>query len=560
MSKQRLLLMLILVSGLLPVADAQNCDPPTANAYLFANNVEARLGHGGILWEEDYFVPGGGPDFAKVSAMRNGFLWMGGVDEGGNLKVAADWVEGLTTTYDYSSGPLYTSSPAGTIDPATCQLFNNHWPVSESQIELFRSDFEADGDLDQVHLNVLQWPGSGNPYYEDEFGIMLPAQPLAPFEDLNGNGIYEPYEGEYPVIKGDEASWWVINDNGNLHFNSGGAPLQFEISILAYAYASEDEDINNTTFYELTMYNRAIEPIDSIYAALAVQTGLGCPEDDYFGSIPGEDIAYVYNADDVDGVGAPCSCPDGANTYCQVIPTLGFKFLETPENTLGADRHLANFGYINNLTGPSKTYKPSNAWQYYQRIAGRWNDESPYYDEGPGTSAEGEVTNYVFTGNPATAEGQNLCTEELLEDRRTIIMSTGPYYFAPGESGKIVFAVYWMDNMGDCVDQGPVIQTGNKIEQFYETGVISSATTLSADAPEVVAIPNPGKTAIQIKADIDIQSLELFDLNGQQLRMYTGMRQPNLMIERGDLPAGVYLYRAMLNNGQVASGKLMFVD
>ena len=37
---------------------------------------------------------------------------------------------------------------------------------------------------------------------------------LAPFVDQKGDGIYDPTEGDYPDIEGDQAIWWVMNDVG----------------------------------------------------------------------------------------------------------------------------------------------------------------------------------------------------------------------------------------------------------------------------------------------------------------------------------------------------------
>jgi hypothetical protein len=553
------LALLLLVAGFRePPFD---CSPPAATTEFGVNNVRATFGHGGVIWEEGYFVPGDLPEFASVSAMRNGFLWFGGMDEGGNLEISADWKDNFTEGNDFYSGPLMVSENpniSGTTNAANCFLFDNHFTVSQIDIEVFKLDYEIDGQLDEPNVNVLNWPGSGNPYYEEEYNVSLPVQPLAPFVDLNGNGIYEPAEGEYPAIKGDAATWWVINDNGNIHTNTNGQPTQFEIGILAYAYDSEEAAINNATFYELTLYNRAIETLDSAYAALAIQLGLGCPDDDYFGSIPGEDIAYVYNADDVDGVNN-CSCPLNYNTYCQEVPVLGFKFLETPENKLGADRHLSSVGYFNDLLGASKTKRPNDQLEYYNRLAGKWNDNTDYLDQGDGTSS-GNLTNYMFAGNPANGQGQSMCNEQLEEDYRTMILSTGPYRFEPSASGKIAFAVFFMENTGACPDTGPIIGTGKLIKDFYDNTVVSTTAAPSLYTAEMLASPNPARNSIRLQASHAIERLSIYDASGKPVRQYSRIHQDHFEVERGALPPGKYFYKAQLENGQQGSGKIVFVN
>ena len=69
---------------------------------------------------------------------------------------------------------------------------------------------------------------------------------LAPFFDQNGNGVYEPMLGDVPNINNaDQGIWWVFNDAGNIHTQSNGATIGAEIQVLAYAYVSSNESINN---------------------------------------------------------------------------------------------------------------------------------------------------------------------------------------------------------------------------------------------------------------------------------------------------------------------------
>ena len=76
---------------------------------------------------------------------------------------------------------------------------------------------------------------------------------LAPFVDLNQDDNYNPMDGDYPDIKGDQMLWWVYNDNTE-HMSSGGRPLGIEIRVSFYGffYANPPNDsieaINNTTF------------------------------------------------------------------------------------------------------------------------------------------------------------------------------------------------------------------------------------------------------------------------------------------------------------------------
>ncbi|MBK7691106.1 MAG: hypothetical protein IPJ31_08310 [Bacteroidetes bacterium] len=58
---------------------------------------------------------------------------------------------------------------------------------------------------------------------------------MAPFVDVNNDNIYNALDGDYPDIEGEQALWWVFNDNGKTHNETNGLPLKIEVKALAYA-------------------------------------------------------------------------------------------------------------------------------------------------------------------------------------------------------------------------------------------------------------------------------------------------------------------------------------
>ncbi|MBK8414466.1 MAG: hypothetical protein IPL22_08125 [Bacteroidetes bacterium] len=53
-----------------------------------------------------------------------------------------------------------------------------------------------------VPTNIADWLVS----------IHLFSRVLAPFADFNSNGIYDPQNGDYPYILGDESIYSIFND------------------------------------------------------------------------------------------------------------------------------------------------------------------------------------------------------------------------------------------------------------------------------------------------------------------------------------------------------------
>jgi hypothetical protein len=251
------------------VPKGASCTPPSTSTYMNINNVNALLHTAGNSWQ----VPGLNisqyevPKNSRIMALFTSALWLGGIDINGQLKIAAvRYREGQ----DYWTGPLTTGGDAEII-PAVCQEYDRHFVVTQDEVREFDSWFKAglsdaeNGTTTQadnfpeyeIPLSILEWPAHGDPSLGQDFY-------LAPFYDRDENGFYEPTNGDYPwydiektidcqtdrtvTLFGDQTIWWVMNDKGNIHTETGADPLGIEIRAQAFAFATNDE-INNMTFY-----------------------------------------------------------------------------------------------------------------------------------------------------------------------------------------------------------------------------------------------------------------------------------------------------------------------
>ena len=81
---------------------------------------------------------------------------------------------------------------------------------------------------------------------------------IAPFHDVDGDGEYNYEVGDYPDFNisgddidaelfGDQNLFWVFNDKGNVHTETGAESIGLEIH-QAFGFATDDE-INDMTFY-----------------------------------------------------------------------------------------------------------------------------------------------------------------------------------------------------------------------------------------------------------------------------------------------------------------------
>ena len=430
---------------------AASCNPASSQMDLAINAVRARIYNGGDMWWDlqgapQYEVPAGSGKHSLFASS----LWIGGMDIGGNLKVAAQTYR--QTGNDFYPGPLDQSANT-TVE--TCDFYDDHYRVTKAEVE----EFLETGEPTQ---NILDWPGDG------PNGEML-----APYVDVDGLPGYSPWSGDYPAFDiggelgcdaklfGDEAIWWVFNDNGNIHSETGGEAIGLEIRAQAFAFTTNDE-INNMTFYKYEVINRSSYDLYDTYFGQWVDPDLGYATDDFVGCDVSRGLGYCYNGDAYD---------DGANGYGNNPPAVGLDFFEGPfldpdgidnpssesPNGVGygdgiVDNErigMAKFIYFNNDF--TDYGNPSQAIHFYNYLSGKWkNNEDITYG---GNGHEGTtVCNYMFPGNSdpeafgtnglPQAEWTEASSGNVPADRR-FIQSAGTFTLRAGAVNNVTVGAVW---------------------------------------------------------------------------------------------------------------------
>ena len=293
----------------IPESRAAGCNPPNASTFLELNNVKALIHTAGNLWQ----IPGQNfchyevPKGSGIMALFTSSLWLGGVDVNGQLKLAA---LRYRNGQDYWNGPLTTTGEAE-ITSQICNEYDQHFKITKEEVQQFNGWYnaglydQANGTTTQadnfpeyqVPSSILEWPAHGDVTLDQPFYIApFYDNPLAP----GGlNGLYDPItDGDYPwydinkdvdcrnsravTLFGDETLWWIMNDKGNIHTETGGEPLGMEIRAQAFAFATNNE-IDNMTFYNYELINRSTQTLYNTYFGVMVDVALGGPNDDYVG-------------------------------------------------------------------------------------------------------------------------------------------------------------------------------------------------------------------------------------------------------------------------------------
>ena len=231
---------------------------PDSCPYLDINQVRARIWNNGSQFNYTlYETPKGS---GKTPIFAEG-LWLGGRDTQDKIHIAAQTYR--QSGSDFWPGPLDTIN--ATIDSSVYQQYDKLWKIDRYTVNDFIYHYligSVSNGTYSIPEIIQNWPahGTGNI-----------SRSLAPFVDNNLDGIYDPFDGDYPKIKGDQMFWWVFNDNFSSHKETDSPyNLGVEIHGSAYAYncpqlITGDSVINYTTFYHYDIFNRSDTAYHDVY-------------------------------------------------------------------------------------------------------------------------------------------------------------------------------------------------------------------------------------------------------------------------------------------------------
>ena len=522
-----------------------------------------------------YFVPAS----ANTSPLYSAGLWIGGVDNNGQLRVAAQ-IYGVEQ--DFFPGPLTTDGSAS-ISGSVSQAYDQIWKIDRSDVSLHQDFFLClqDPGCDpliefpnyQIPDEFQTWPAHGD---ESENQALY----LAPFFDLEADNLYDPTNGDHPCVPGDQALYMIFNDNTAPHMQSLGLPIGLEVHMTPFAYTNGDPALERTVFVHYKLINRSSHTVNDVFVGTFADGDLGCANDDFIGSDVGRNMMFFYNWDDVDD-----SCgPSGAG-YGSTPPALGVVTLKGPMvdgNSIDDDLDLSlpsyngsgfNDGLIDNerhglsrmisfhREGSQFMTDPSMPTHYYNYLRGIWkNGVSMSYGGNGYTEAPQAVPAYFMypwdtdmlgvgtDGIPMTDWRETQITPAL-PDRRGIA-SMGPFMLEPGEEDDILIAyVFARAETGGAVASVDALKARvDSVRAFAETipGIMAPGspcdelpTSISDRSNrQITMFPNPADEWLGLQLD-GSSAIQIYDVRGSlmhQSRLPAGRST----IDTSHLPAGLY--------------------
>lgn len=488
MLKQRYIFVLLTSLLYTFVQGQSGCPESTAQEYIQNSDMKILFRNGGDrFWDGEstaqYQVP-----YAYGQTPTNtifaGATWMGGYDMGGNLYVAAQTYR--SNGNDYWAGPIDVST--GTPIVNSCVAFDKIWKVRRWAINQHIADYNDNGVIDgPTDLSILKWPGRGNPQFAAQMGFPLPPnEDLAPFYDRNGDGDYQPLDGDYPVFEhgngnaiAEEILWSVFNDMGNLHTQSNGQALKVEVQQTAYLFSCDNKPLlNKTLFVKHKIINKSGRDYRGYYYGVWTDFDIGCSTDDYIGTSPERNTIYAYNADNNDDLICSFGIGYGVDPPVQSITVLNHSLAHS-------------MFYIN--SGPQPD--PSNSLGYYRLLDGKFENGTPLTYGGDGynpSSTTSPLADYVFPDNPNDPSGWSMYTENLSGLDVRSIASVYKDTFRSGATFTIDLAYsYHRDPDSNYIQNVNLMeQNVDSIQKYYDSNF--SSVRCSHPAPCVANCVYPG--------------------------------------------------------------------
>jgi len=554
---------------------------------LDVNHITARVNaYGSHFWDISSTVLGynGGattynyPSGSSKSTLFKQSLWIGGKDEQGNLRISSERYRQIGM--DFLCGPLSTDGNS-TVDSASLPNWYKTWKINAAEIEYHVRNYNQPGYFPIPAIR--DWPAHGDP-------LLNQAEYIAPFVDTDGDGVYNPLAGDYPLIRGEQCIFFVFNDMSLTGRETGNStPMGIEVHGMAYAFLPYDSVNANSIFFTYKIFNRANVDYTDVYLGIWADFDIGNAWDDYVQCDVDRGYFCALNGDSIDGNGEPEAY--GENPPVQAILVLGGAYMDADnlDNPAGGCDYgingvnfgdgvvdnerfgLTGFVYYNNNNSPING-DPIYGEQYYQYLSGLWKDGSQMLYGGGGhysLGAYGPATKFMFPGTsdpcnwgtggtaPFGPVDWTMASAGFMPGDMRGLGITGPFSFPAGGYQQVDLAFVTarsftpgttaMDILNNRIDSLRLryFQNSENFGRYFATGI----NERPANLPSFELRPNPAhrQFVIRLHSTTGPAIIEMTDLTGRTC--YSGILYPgDNNVDIANLKPGIYLVQVIENH------------
>lgn len=414
--------------------------------FLDINQILTVFRNNGISdWDKDlnnsgFVYPKGS---GKTAVFTSGLLWGARVVGDPQVRVGG-------TAYATGVQPGIIL-PDGTADDPTLEIY---------RIYRVRPDIYPGGpDVDLSAEAILEFTTAAaiKAQYDLDWNEW-PATLGAPYNDVDGNGVYDPAV-DIPGVPGADQTLWFVGNDMNGTFTAdlyGAAPMGLEIQGTFWAY-NQSGALGHMYFRKYRLINKGSQQntLDSMYVSMWSDVDLGGAGDDFVGVDTTLSLQFTYNATATDEVYTPLP-----------PPATGFDFFQGPLVTgvAGEDRNkngiddAVDFGIFDGkVVGPGLINLPMTAAYYfangdpnigdppqgniqgstefYNFFRGRFGKTGQFFTN----LVTGQPTTFALSGDPQLRTGW-LDGIQLPPGDRRQGSASGPFTLAPGDTQEVVVA------------------------------------------------------------------------------------------------------------------------
>lgn len=520
---------IILIAMLVICGNFSYAQYPTGFTNIDINNIDA-----GISSTNDLFWDFANPKFevpkgsGKHSIFAGG-LWIGGLDNSGNIHLAAQTYR--QTGNDFYPGPIDSALGAA----SNWTLWDQSWKLNAGEIMDHIQNYTMPNYV--VPNNIAEWPG-----YNTSLGRVL-----APFADYNSNGTYDPENGDYPIILGDQTVYSIYNDAA-IHTETNCSPLNVEIHRTFFGFDDvANTALNNSIFSRYEIKNFSSMDYHDFYVTIWIDFDLGNATDDYVGTDMNLEMMYCFNGDPDDETSAGY----GINP-----PAMGVYFLN---DTLSGT--IAYNNVNNNPIG-----NPDSCNNFMSYLQSMWLDNQPVTYGADGRNPGNPPTYFMYPGDtdpvnfPLYGEWSELSAGNIPEDRR-MIATIGPFDLDAGEYKTVDIGYTWARALsgGPAASVLELQNAVNSMRLLYDNGTLTAVKNISPGKETEFAIyPNPATDHFNISSskNNNIYTVTVTDAVGRIMYNKVHNAISNEAIKTSGYSAGLYLVNISCNN-QSYNYKLM---
>ena len=403
--------------------------------------------------QADYPIFTGGFIFAE------GMLWgakVKGDGQGDEVRVG-----GSTYGHGLKAGRIITDANGVVLGSDSPD--NNHvwrvrkdWATADLTVDAANFYGVGTGDVSSAQIDVVR-----NQYEYD--WMNWPAAWGAPYDDVNGDGSFDPAV-DIPGYPGSDQTLWTIANDVPLIVNEAGdstgyestAPnlygsdpigVELQITMWGYAFGASDP-LGNNIFKQAKMKYMGLPGtpegamLDSLYFTQWSDPDLGTYTDDYVGCDVDLSFGYVYNGNRLDGV--------FNGIFNLPVPAGGYDFLQGPPDNMDIDgdgdteeylgmTSFTYFGAGSSISDPDLS-QYAGSLQFFNLMEGylprpEYPTQIPFTD--PFT---GEETKFVLSGDPTSGSGW-IDGIQLPPGDRRMVMASGPFRLNLGEEADVVLGI-----------------------------------------------------------------------------------------------------------------------